>query len=135
MAGVDEFTRLPPQAYTPDAARRVYERLNRRAVLALAAPWPVVVDAVFARSAERTAIEQVARQAGVPFIGLWLKAPPEVLRARIAARRHDASDASVAVLEKQLRYDLGDITWHHVSAEGTPDEVLRRALAVLDRHG
>ncbi len=131
MAGVDEFTRLPPGAYTREPSRQVYERLYHRAALALKASWPVIVDAVFARPEERAAIEAVAHDAGVPFIGLWLQATPDVLRQRIAARRHDASDASVAVLEKQLAHDLGDITWRRISAEGAPEEVLQRALAAL----
>ncbi len=134
MAGADEFDRLPPEAYTAEASRQVYERLNRRAAAALAAPWPVVVDAVFAKAEERAAIEQVARQAGVPFIGLWLDAPEELLRQRVAARataRSDASDAGVAVLQKQLAYDLGPITWRTISAAGTPEQALRQALRML----
>lgn len=138
MAGVGEFERLPPQAYTMEASRQVYARLQERAAAALVAPWPVVVDAVFAKEAERTAIEHVAKEAGVPFIGLWLDAPPEVLRQRVARRAeagNDASDAGVAVLKKQLACDLGPITWRTISAEGVPEEVLHRALAVLQEEG
>ncbi len=131
MAGVDEFTKLPPEAYTPEMSRKVYERLQRRAGKVLASPWPVVVDAVFARPEERAAIERVAREAGAPFIGLWLQAPAEVLRQRVSGRKGDASDADVAVLEKQLSYDLGEITWRRVDASGTPEEVLEEALRVL----
>ncbi len=131
MAGVDEFTKLPPEAYTPEMSRKVYERLQRRAGKVLASSWPVVVDAVFARPEERAAMERVAKEAGVPFIGLWLDAPAEVLRQRVAGRTGDASDATVAVLEKQLSYDLGEITCRRVDASGTPEEVLEEALRVL----
>ncbi len=135
MAGVDELTRLPPQAYTPEMSRKVYERLERRAGKVLASPWPVVVDAVFAKRQERAAIERVAREAGAPFIGLWLDAPAEVLRQRVAGRKGDASDATVAVLEKQLAYDLGEIIWRRVDASGMPEEVLDEALRVLAEVG
>ncbi len=131
MAGVDEFARLSPEAYTPAASERVYARLFERANAALSSPWPVIVDAVFAKEDERAAIAQVARERGTPFFGLWLEAPAEVLRARVAARADDASDADVAVLEKQLAYDPGAITWRRVKAEGSPEAVLARALAAL----
>ena len=131
MAGVEETDRLPPFAYTPEASRRTYERLYERAAAALSSPWPVVVDAVFAKEEERAAIEQVARKAGVPFTGLWLEAPAAVLRARVATRKGDASDADVAVLEKQLSYNLGAIHWRRISAEGTPEDVFARAQAAL----
>ena len=134
MEGVEETDRLPPTAYTPEASRRTYARLQERAAAALRSPWPVVVDAVFAREEERAAIERVARAAGVPFTGLWLEAPTDVLRARVAARTasgDDASDADAAVLEKQLGYDLGAMRWRRVSAEGAPEEVFARARAAL----
>ncbi len=135
MEGVEETDRLPPSAYTPEASRRTYDRLYERAAAALSSPWPVVVDAVFAKEAERAAIERVAREAGAPFTGLWLEAPAGVLRARVAGRTGDASDADVAVLEKQLGYDLGDIRWRRILAEGTPKEVFSRALAALEEAG
>jgi hypothetical protein len=55
----------------------------------------------------------------VPFIGIWLEAPREVLVARIAARRLDASDADMPVLEQQLKIDTGTMDWHRIDA--TPD--------------
>ncbi len=61
------------------------------------------------RSAD--AAEALAREAGVEFEGLWLEAAPDVLRARVAARTGDASDADVAVLERQLGYDVGEVRW------------------------
>ena len=131
MEGVEETDRLPPAAYTPEASRRTYDRLYERAAAALASPWPVVVDAVFAKEEERAAIEEVARKAGAPFAGLWLEAPPEVLRARVTARTGDASDADARVLEKQLGYDLGDIRWRRIGAVGAPEEVFAQAQAAL----
>ena len=131
MEGVEETDRLPPSAYTPEASRRTYDRLFERAAATLASPWPVVVDAVFAKEEERAVIERVARQAGVPFMGLWLEAPADVLRARVARRTGDASDADTRVVEKQLSYRFGDIGWRRIDASDTPDEVIARAQAAL----
>ena len=44
----------------------------------------VIVDAVHAKPEERAAIESLAAEVGVPFTGLWLEAPRDVMRARVA---------------------------------------------------
>jgi len=84
----------------------------------LAAGQSVVVDAVFAREGGRRAVQDIASAAGVPFIGIWLEAPREILEQRLSSRRGDVSDADVAVLHKQLTYDLGVMTWRRVDASG-----------------
>jgi predicted kinase len=71
----------------------------------------VVLDAAFLKPAERAAAEALAVKAGASFEGIWLDADPEALRARIAGRTGDASDADVAVLEAQLARDPGAIAW------------------------
>jgi len=68
-------------------------------------------------------------EAGAPFTGLWLTAPMELLRRRVAARRGDASDATVAILEAAARRDAGRITWHVVD---TTDDPLPRVRKLLD---
>ncbi|HHN67818.1 MAG TPA: hypothetical protein ENK15_07270 [Thermopetrobacter sp.] len=131
MAGVDPLTRLPPETYTPEASRQVYARLMERARAAAAAGWPVIVDAVFGSEAERAAIADVARAAGVPFTGLWLDAPRDVLHARVAARRGDASDATGAVVTMQLRNLTPPADWPRLTADGPPDAIRDRALRLL----
>jgi hypothetical protein len=61
---------------------------------------------------------------------LWLEAPAARLEARIAARKGDASDATVAVLRRQLAYDLGPIAWHRVDASDGPEAVADRVAAL-----
>jgi predicted kinase len=111
---------------------RVYRRMREEAAAVLAAGLCVIADALHARPAEREAVADVARAAGVPFVGLWLEAPAAVLTARIAARRDDASDATVDVLKRQLAYDLGPMSWTRVDAGGALEDVIaaaRRAAA------
>ncbi|HZU87809.1 MAG TPA: AAA family ATPase, partial [Stellaceae bacterium] len=105
LFGVSPETRLPAEAYGAAVSERVYERLRREAAATLAAGYSVIVDAVALRPQERQSFAALAAAAGVAFSGLWLEAPPEVLAARLDARRGDASDASVAVLREQLRHD------------------------------
>ncbi|KJB96276.1 bifunctional aminoglycoside phosphotransferase/ATP-binding protein [Skermanella aerolata] len=112
--GVAETDRLPPEAYAPDMTHRVYAELADRARRIVSAGHGVVVDAVHARIGERAALEDLARRLGVPFRGIWLEAPPEVLIARVEARTGDASDAGESVVRRQLTYALGEISWPRV---------------------
>jgi aminoglycoside phosphotransferase family enzyme/predicted kinase len=131
LAGVKETERLPEQAYTREASAAVYDACITRAGSALAAGHSVVLDAVFAHDGERSAAERLARDAGAAFHGVWLEAPPDVLRARVAQRVADASDATAAVIDRQLRYNLGHLTWPRVNAAGSPSETfaaVRRTL-------
>ncbi|MBK9082617.1 MAG: AAA family ATPase [Rhizobiales bacterium] len=116
MFGVAATTTLPAEAYAPEASARVYERLYEEAARALAAGGAVVADAVFDRADARAAIEAVACAAGVRFLGLWLDAPDEALRARVAARRGDPSDAGVEVVAAQTARGAGEIAWLRIDA-------------------
>lgn len=131
LAGVDRLTRLGPEGYDQAMTRRVYAALRSRAAAILRAGHAVIADAVYARPEERTAIEAAAREAGAPFTGLWLEAPAAALEERIAERKDDASDATVAVLRRQRDLDLGPLTWRRVDAQGTPEATLARARPIL----
>jgi predicted kinase len=81
---------------------------------------------------ERAAVAAVAGQAGVPFTGLWLTAPDSVLLDRVARRRGDASDADRAVLEQQLKADLGAMNWREVDVSGDAGAAAAAARAALN---
>ena len=130
LAGIAPEERLPASAYTTDAAAAVYDALASLASEALAAGHAAVLDAVFLKESERHEIEQVARHAGVPFAGLWLEAPLEVLEARLAARRGDASDADPAVVRAFAARDPGPISWARLDAAS--QELAERAEAVVN---
>ena len=133
LLGVEETARLPSQSYTPEHSGQVYAIVLHKARLALAAGHAVVADAVYSTPEERSGIEQIASDLGVPFKGLWLTAAPERLVARVEARRGDASDATPDVVAQQLTWEIGALSaaWTAVDADGNPEEVQRRADAAL----
>jgi len=134
LFGVRPLDRLPDGAYAPGVGARVYEEMVRLARLSLETGTSVIVDAVFAKAAERAEIGRLAEEMGLPLEGLWLEAPADVLEARVAAREKDGrdpSDAGVEVLRKQLSYDPGPLDWERVDASGTPKEALGLAREAL----
>ena len=50
---------------------------------------------------------------------------------RLAARAGDASDATVAVLQRQLGNDPGPISWHRLGAAAPPEAVVAAAIHLL----
>jgi aminoglycoside phosphotransferase family enzyme/predicted kinase len=135
MMGVPALNPLDDSGYTPVVTRRVYRELTVRALAALKAGHTVIADAVFARPDDRTAIAEAAHAAGVPFLGLWLEAPPAILAQRVADRPLDASDATVAVLDDQVRAGPGAIEWERLDGAMDITTVLRHARALLESTG
>lgn len=121
LHGVAPEERLLPAAYAPEAGAAVFATLAAQAHAALAAGQAVVADAVFARAEERAAL--------APCEGLWLTAPLAVLRARVAARTGDASDADVAVLEATAARGITAPEWTVLDAATDP---ISGALKALD---
>lgn len=116
LCGVPLLERLGPEGYSPHLSQRVYSTLAERAALVVRGGHSAVVDAVYARPADRQAIEQVATAAAVPFIGLWLDAPESVLIARTERRTNDPSDADASVIRLQQSQGPGAITWRRLEA-------------------
>ena len=116
LCGVPVLGRLGPEGYSSEVSGRVYATLVERAALIVRGGHSVVVDAVYARAADREIIEGVAAAASVPFIGLWLDAPESVLISRTGQRRNDPSDAEADVVRMQHAQDTGPIQWCRIDA-------------------
>ncbi|MCS3765242.1 bifunctional aminoglycoside phosphotransferase/ATP-binding protein [Bradyrhizobium centrosematis] len=136
MFGVEDTHRLPPSAYTPEHAARVYDTLVQLARRVLAQGHSAVIDGVFAREDERDAIAALARERNVPLHGLFLVADLATRQKRIGSRRGDASDATQEVAAQQEHYKIGHIGWAIIDASGTPKQTLqscRNAIAEANR--
>lgn len=129
--GVDEFDHLPENAYAPDVTAIVYDIMLEKAGRVLASGRSVVVDAVYAHPDERQEAEELARGLAVAFTGIWLDAPEQVLRSRVAGRSNDASDASAETVGRQANYDVGGIEWRRIDAAREQAVVEAAALEFL----
>ena len=130
---VAETARLPAGAYQPDLSVLIYNTLDNLAETALRGGQAVIVDATHLRLGEREAIAAVAARVGVPFLGLWLEAPTELLVQRVEERRRDASDATASVVASQAKQVIGMLDWHRVDSSQAPD-ALQFAVLDLLRH-
>jgi aminoglycoside phosphotransferase family enzyme/predicted kinase len=133
LFGVSATTRLGPEGYTRSVSDQVYRTLAGRAGEVLASGHAVIVDAVCGRRCDRDAMAAVARDAGVPFTGLWLEAPVDELTARVNARRTDASDATGDVVRRQAQQEGEVHDWERLDASDSAEEVRRRAEAAMTR--
>jgi hypothetical protein len=119
---------LTPDAYTEAVSTATHEELFTIAEAALRQGHAVALDAMFLEVRHRRHAAEIAARAGVPFQGFWLEAPMEILKSRILARRGDASDATIAVLERAAQADPGPIDWARLDAAG---DVLAAAQETL----
>lgn len=131
LCRVPLLERLGPEGYSSKVSEQVYATLAERARLAVVGGHSAIVDAVYARPADRQAIEQVATDASVPFVGLWLDASESILISRTTERRHDPSDADADVIRLQRAQDTGVISWHRVDAAIPAELVLQSATTYL----
>jgi uncharacterized protein len=121
---------LPPEAYAEAVSAATHEELFMIAEAALRQGHAVALDAMFLDAQHRLKAAEIAARVGVPFQGFWLEAPIEILKSRIMARRGDASDATIAVLERAARADPGPIDWLRLDAAGDTLAAARKALGV-----
>lgn len=129
LTALERSAALGLDIYTEQATIDTFESLWHRAREALQAGYPVIVDAAFLQREERRRFQALAAELRVPFSVLDCTASPDTLRHRLTARAAsgaDASEADVAVLERQLatRQPLGSderAFTIEVSTEGTVD--------------
>ena len=131
LAGKPPETRLPPEAYTPAASQKVYEAMIAEGAALLKAGEAVILDAVFGRAGERDVARRLASECGVPFRPLWLQAGSQTRRQRVETRGKDASDATPAILEAQLRQIETPADWPMIDVEEGRERSLAAAKAIL----
>ena len=116
LNGVAPEQKLPPSAYDTPANLQVFNEILLETTVAAHCGHAVVIDATLIDPAQQAALARIAVAAGISFVGLFLVAPIAVLEARIEARQHDASDATVEVLHR-FAAEKPPLGWHRIAAE------------------
>jgi predicted kinase len=86
---------------------------------------------VFDRAQERKRIEECVHAAGVPFVGIWLEAPMDVLLQRVDARRGDPSDATIETVREQAARLRDPVLWTKIQAGDDLATVAARVGAAI----
>jgi aminoglycoside phosphotransferase family enzyme/predicted kinase len=147
LAGIRSDEKTPPYLretiYTPEWTERTYSECLRRAERLLWEGKRVAVDATFHTDAQRRPFLETAFHWGVPAGMLVCQADPELLRQRLASRKHDVSDADWSV-HLQLAEEWEEPATpagrplqqvHFISTSGSAEQNLSQALAVLRELG
>lgn len=121
---VSPFERLPAEAYQPEVSDTIYRVMRSKAKLALAAGQAVILDAVHATADERRLSEEIAKDSGCRFAGIWLDACTALRVARVGGRVQDVSDADAQVAVQQNDLPIGDIGWHRLDAAQTLSDLM-----------
>jgi aminoglycoside phosphotransferase family enzyme/predicted kinase len=130
LHGVAPEQRLPQSAYSDAASEAVIAELAATVRDTASGGHAVIADATFIEMRHKASIKAAAEASGAAFLGLWLEVPLAELEARIAARQHDASDATVAVLRAASRSQPRAGEWTAIDA-GAPDTGLAQVRAIL----
>jgi uncharacterized protein len=132
LAGRALNERLGADGYTMEMNTRTYDAFYGEIRKCLMEGQSVIADAVFAREDERRRVAGIAAEIGVPFNGLWLEAPREIMLKRVTERKNNVSDAGVDVVGQQLDYDLGDINWSRIDSSGSREQTLKTGLDIIE---
>jgi uncharacterized protein len=143
LAGLAPTERGGADLYRPDATDRIYREVLGRGGEVLAAKRGVILDATFSAQRWRAMAADLAGAAGVRFVLVEARcADRDLLRARLAARRHEApvSDATEAELDELLRnYEpltaADPAPRLSIDTRSEPAVTLERALAALRAAG
>ena len=129
--GVSETTRLPPEAYSAEATKRLIAEMDGRVKKFLAAGKTAIVSATFLSDKTRAQQESLAQTNNAQFIGLWLEADLQVLFDRVAKRVDNPSDAGVDIVQRQKNNAPSAASWSKINATQPAEDVVKEALKVI----
>jgi uncharacterized protein len=94
----------------------------------------VVCDACFWGEHQRRELEEIAANRKSVLIPLWIEASPNLRRERAISCRVGFSNAIAQDVDRQLSYDLGNITWARINGNGTAEDSLEQTKVILSRN-
>jgi uncharacterized protein len=136
-AGLDPTSSTFGQGiYAPAWTGKTYGECLRQAEQLLFEGKRVLVDATFGNDGNRQTFLEAAKRLGVPSVLLLCRADTDVVRARLAKRRGDVSDADWNIYEEASRRwqkpgRVSQAALCEIDANGSPEEALAAAWDVL----
>jgi aminoglycoside phosphotransferase family enzyme/predicted kinase len=139
-AGIPLESATATNIYTPEWTAKTYAECLRRTEELLFAGERVLVDATFREERWRQAFLAMAARWGVQAVLFLCRAGPDIVRARLASRHRDISDADWSVYQSLARdwQEVGDSTRpfsHQISSGGSVEETLVQGLEILRATG
>ena len=134
QAQVDTGSGIDDGLYTKEASRKTYLHLADCAKQVLEAGFSAIVDATFLKTEQREQFKKLASEVGVKFIIIDFQASDEELNRRVAQRKNDASEATLAVLKQQLQSAQALSTEeqaHVITVNTESDKVLDKLLEAI----
>jgi uncharacterized protein len=140
LAGLTPHAPVPAERrealYSSESSDRTYAECLRRAVELLRDGGRVLVDANFREERRRAAFLEAASRLCVPAVALVCRASLDVVKARLASRTGDASDADWEVHRKLATSweEPGPMTrpiTYDISTDGSPEEAVSQAVQIL----
>ena len=122
--------------YSPEWTERTYAECLRQAEGLLFEGKRVLVDASFCEEKRRRTFLQTATDSGVPGVLLVCKANADTVRARLQARRDDASDADWSIHQRvaeswQKPSNLTEQSLREIATSASGEQALSDTLQVL----
>ncbi len=122
--------------YTPEMSQKTYGILLDKSMEALDRGISVIVDASFGQKDERDAFRRAAREAGVPFLIVWMTCDEQTALERLSRRQQEGVDPSdgrpelLARQADQFEPPLEDADRIHID---TRDSTAYNAQLILNR--
>jgi predicted kinase len=104
-SGTGSFASPDVDIYSPTSTNKTYDRLIEIARTVIQSGFHVIIDATCLKLSQRTRFFQLAQELEVDYVLLPFSADKSTLSERIEKRQtegHDASDADLRVLERQI---------------------------------
>lgn len=102
IGGIDLDKPGPAALYATPLSQEVYSQLADLGVALAREGNQVVLDACYSQGPQRAQLLRKAEEAGLPVNFIHCQAPTEILKARVAARNSDISDATPSLIDVQL---------------------------------
>jgi uncharacterized protein len=136
LADVKTVSDIDTGLYTAEAGQKTYAHLVSLAKAVLESGFTVIVDAAFLKREQRDLFRRLANDVNIEFTIIDFRASEAVLRQRVQQRQNDPSEATIAVLNRQLQTAQGlseDEKGQTLTVNTESDNVLEILLAAFPK--